>query len=264
MQQMFFLSGIARSGSTLLGSILNQNPDIFVSPTSPLMDIFCLTEEAYNKMETQYTFDKDATLSNLQNSLADNFYANIDKPIIIDKHRGWPRNVNQIKKYITDNPKIICTYRPIAENICSFLKLINKDPNNSVDRELRQLGLECNTYNRAMKLWYNYSNDPYESLKYGLEHHRENLLIVNYDDIINDIDNQMKRIYNFIEIPEYKHSFTTISNTCGEQKDDAWGFKDLHVIRNTITKTSDDPARILGKDLMKFFSDIDDQLMLVE
>jgi len=74
----------------------------------------------------------------------------------------------------------------------------------------------------------------------------------------------MKRIYNFIEIPEYKHSFTTISNTCGEKKDDAWGFKDLQVIRNTITKTSDDPAKILGKDLMKFFSDIDNKLMLVD
>ena len=126
MKQLFFLSGIARSGSTLLGSILNQNPDIYVTPTSPLMDIFCLTEEIYNKMETQYTFNKGATLRNLQNSLADNFYDNINKPIIIDKHRGWPRNVKQIEQHITNNPKIICTYRPVAENICSFLKLIER------------------------------------------------------------------------------------------------------------------------------------------
>jgi len=264
MKQLFFLSGIARSGSTLLGSILNQNPDIYVTPTSPLMDIFCLTEEIYNKMATQYTFDKGATLRNLQNSLADNFYNNINKPIVIDKHRGWPRNVKQIEQHITNNPKIICTYRPVAENICSFLKLIDNDPNNSVDRELRELGLPCDTYHRALKLWYNYSNDPYESLKYGLEHYRKNILIVNYDDIIDDIEHQMNRIYNFLEIPEYKHSYTAISNTCGEQKDEAWGFKNLHEIRNTITKTSNDPAKILGKDLLEFFNKFDNELMLID
>ena len=263
MKQLFFLSGIARSGSTLLGSLLNQNPDIYVTPTSPVLDIFCLTEEVYNKVEVQYTFDKKTTLNNLQYHIPKSFYANINKPYVIDKHRGWPRNVNQIKAHITDNPKIICTYRPIAENICSFLKLIEKDPNNSVDRELKELGLPCDTYHRAMKLWYNYSNDPYESLKYGLEHHRENLLIVNYDDIISDIDNQMKRIYNFLEIPEYQHSYTNISNTCGEQKDDAWGFNNLHDIRDTITKTSNNPAEILSKDLLEFFNNIDNQLLLV-
>lgn len=264
MKQMFFLSGIARSGSTLLGSILNQNPDIHVSPTSPLMDIFCLTEEAYNKVETQYTFDKKTTLDNLQQHIPHSFYANVNKPYIIDKHRGWPRNVRQIKAHITDNPKIICTYRPLAENICSFLKLIDKDPNNSVDRELRELGLPCDTYHRAMKLWYNYSSDPYESLKYGLEHHRKNILIVNYDDIINDIENQLDRIYTFLEIPKYQHSYSNISNTCGEQKDDAWGFKDLHIIRNTISKTSIDPTTILSRDLIEFFSKLDNQLMLIE
>lgn len=264
MKQMFFLSGIARSGSTLLGSILNQNPDMYVTPTSPLMDIFCLTEDVYNKMATQYTFDKKTTLTNLQTSLPYNFYANINKPYVIDKHRGWPRNVKQIKQYITDNPKIICTYRPTAENICSFLKLIEKDPNNSVDRELREIGLPCDTYHRAMKLWYNYSSDPYESLKYGLENYRKNILIVNYDDIVYDIGNQMKRIYNFLEIPEYQHSYTNISNTCGEQKDEAWGFKNLHDIRDTISKTSNDPSKILSKDLLRFFNGFDDELLLVD
>lgn len=263
MKQLFFLSGIARSGSTLLGSILNQNPDIYVTPTSPLMDIFCLTEQIYNKVNIQYTFDKNTTLSNLQTSLANNFYANIDKKYIFDKHRGWPKNVTQIKNNITDTPKIICTYRPIAENICSFLKLIENDPNNSVDRELRELGLPCDTYHRSLKLWYNYSNDPYESLKYGLEHHRENLLIVNYDDIITNIDNEISRIYNFLEIPKYNHSYTNISNTCGEQKDEAWGFKNLHDIRDTITKTSNDPAKILGRDLLEFFTKLDNELLLV-
>jgi sulfotransferase len=264
MQNLFFLSGLARSGSTLLGSILNQNPDIHVSPTSPLMDIFCLTELDYQKMDQQYTYDKQTTVNNLHKVLSSTFYQHIDKPYIIDKHRGWPRNVNQIKQYITDSPKIICTYRPIAEIICSFIKLMDKDPNNVIDKTLRERGLEINRYNRAMLLWYEYATDPYGSLKYGLENHRENILVVSYDDIVNDTINQIARIYKFLEVPEYTHTFDNINNTCNEAKDVAWGFEGLHDIRSSISKTSNDPKTVLGKDLYEFFVKQDNQLMLIE
>jgi hypothetical protein len=113
-------------------------------------------------------------------------------------------------------------------------------------------------------LWYNYSNDPYESLKYGLENHRENILVVSYDDIVNDVENQLSRIYNFLEIPEYTHTFDNISNTCNEAKDVAWGFEGLHDIRSSISKTSNDPKTVLGKDLYEFFVKQDNQLMLIE
>lgn len=264
MKHLFFLSGIARSGSTLIGSILNQNPDIYVSPTSPLMDLFCYTELDYQKVDVQYTFDKQTTMFNLHKVLANTFYEHIDKPYVIDKHRGWPKNINQIKQFITNNPKIICTYRPLPESITSFLKLMDKDPNNVVDRELRERGLEINRYNRAMMLWYNYSNDPYESLKFGLENFRENILVVKYDDIINDVENQLSRIYNFLEIPNYTHTFDNITNTCSEVKDVAWGFEGLHDIRSTISKTSDDARNVLGKELFEFFTKLDNELMLIE
>lgn len=264
MKQLFFLSGLARSGSTLIGSILNQNPNIHVSPTSPLMDLFCLTELDYQRIDKQYTFDKQTTIDNLHKVLANTFYEHIDKPYIIDKHRGWPKNIKQIEQYITQNPKIICTYRPLAEIICSFIKLMDKDPSNIIDKTLHERGLEINRYNRAMLLWYEYATDPYGSLKYGLENHRENILVVNYDDIVNDIENQLSRIYNFLDIPQYVHTFDNITNTCNEAKDVAWGFKGLHDIRSSISKTSDDARTVLGKELFEFFTKLDNELMLIE
>jgi sulfotransferase len=260
MKQLSFLSGLPRSGSTLLGSILNQNPDIYVSPTSPLIDLFILTGNSYESKESQYTFDRQTTIDNLHKVLASTFYQHIDKPYIIDKHRGWPRNAHQIKKYITKNPNIICTYRPLAEVYTSFIKLMRNDPNNIIDTKLLEKGLEINTYNRAMALWYETGNEPYDSLKHGLENHRESILVVNYDDIVNDIENQLSRIYNFLEIPHFKHSFNSIENTCAESKDAAWGFKGLHDIRSTLIKTSDDPRKVLGEELYEFFNNLDKQL----
>jgi hypothetical protein len=114
-----------------------------------------------------------------------------------------------------------------------------------------------------MTLWYEYGNDPYNSLKHGLENYRENILIVNYHDIVNNIEDELTKIYNFLEIPHFKHSFSNIENTCAEAKDVEWGFKGLHDIRSTLSKTSDDPQKVLGKELYKFYNDLDNQLPLI-
>ena len=56
MKTLYFLGGFPRSGSTLLGSLLNQHPDIYVSPTSPLGDVVTDIEKIFNKIDEQYTF----------------------------------------------------------------------------------------------------------------------------------------------------------------------------------------------------------------
>lgn len=262
MKQLFFLSGIARSGSTLLGSILNQNPVIHVSPTSPLLDLYCMTEESLQKLNNQYTFDLAKISPAIHGTLHTSYYSNIDKEYVIDKHRGWPRNIDTIKKIITPNPKVICTHRPIVENIVSFLKLVNKDPNNFIDRDLRSRGIPLNTHNRAMCLWQNYSSDPFYSLKHGLEHNRKHIHIVRYDDIVSQPEQELKNIYNFLEIEPYdKHYFNNINNTCAEH-DSNWGMKDLHTIKPELKKTSDDPLEVLGEELVEYFTKIEKQLNL--
>ena len=263
MKQFFFLSGSARSGSTLLGSILNQNPNIHVSPTSPLLDLFCLVEGNLQQLTQQYTFDLSQVSPNVHDGLAQSFYKHIDKPYIMDKHRGWPKNVESIKKVITPNPKVICTHRPIAETIVSFIKLMRTDPNNSVDKTLIQRRIPITTENRARLLWEEYAIEPFYGFKYGLENNRESLFIVEYDDIVYNTFDTLKNIYQFLEIPYYdKHYTNRIENTCAEAKDEAWGFKGLHDIKPTIVKTSDDPLTVLGSELYDFFCQIESQLKL--
>ena len=260
MKTYYFLSGIARSGSTLLGSILNQNPDFYVSPTSPLLDLYCLTEESLHKLNNQYTFDLNAISPNIHKSLHTSYYSNIDKQFIFDKHRGWPRNINTIKQIITPNPKVICTYRPIAENIVSFLKLVNNDPDNFVDRDLKKNYIPINTKNRAMWIWNNYSSDPFYSMVHGLQHNRKHIHVVNYHDLIKDPQEQLGQIYNFLDLNFFnQHTFDNINNTCAEN-DSNWGMKDLHTLRPNLAKTSDDPIEILGEELFEHFYKIDLQL----
>lgn len=254
---IYFLSGLPRSGSTLLGSILNQNPEVYVSPTSPLLDLLCLQNEALNRVKEQYTFDEVIQSESIYNALPKAFYQHIKKPHIIDKHRAWPRNVMPAQLHVNNNPKIICTNRPVAEVVVSFLKLINKDPDNFIDKELKKKCIPITTENRARELWENYIKDAWQSFQIGLQNYKKSLHFVSYNDIIVDPFNTINGVYDFLEIERFQHQFDIISNSCEESKDAAWGLKDLHTIRPKLAKTSDDPVSVLGKDLCNYFKQFD-------
>jgi sulfotransferase len=257
MKQLFFLAGLPRSLSTGLGSILSQNPSITVTPTSPLLDLLCYTNEAFNRLNEKYTYDSKTVSSNVYKGIVESFFENIPTPIVIDKHRGHPRNVNPLKMFVTPNPKIICTVRPIPEVISSYIKLIekNKQDDNFVDNSLRNKRIPVNISNRAKCLWEEYISDPYQSMIHGIKNHREHLHIVEYNELVNNPTNALKDIYKFLELPFYEgHQFNNIHNHCAEEKDAAWGLENLHKIRPKLEKTSTPPEEILGPFLTDYYT----------
>lgn len=256
--RIHFLAGLPRSGSTLLGSILNQNDNLRVSPTSPLYPLMVNTNEQFNILNMQYTFDMATKRDAVFNSILQAFYPDDrEQPIAIDKHRGWPGNVRAIRNYIDSNPKIICPVRPIAEIIASYISLAERDENNFIDSELLSLGEEVCNESRANYLWQVTLKPCYESMVDGLRDHPEALLLVEYDSLVFNPRDTLERIYRFCEIPSFEHHFDEIENTCEESKDDAWGLRNLHTIRPTLNKTSVDPLMYLPKNAIDYFRQFD-------
>jgi sulfotransferase len=256
MKQVFFLSGLPRSGSTLLGSILGQNPEISVTPTSPLLDLMCYTNESFQRLNANYTFDYEKTSDAIYESIINGYYNLFPNPIVIDKHRGWPRNLVPVKKFITPNPKIICTIRPISEIITSYIKLINENnqKDNFVDESLRKKNIPISTENRAKVLWEEYISDPYQSTLFGIKNYRENLFFVEYNDLILNPLETINKINNFLNIKKYdNYNFENIINYCAETKDKAWGLENLHNIRKKLEKKSVEPSKILGDYLKNYY-----------
>ena len=252
---IFFLSGLPRSGSTLLGSILGQNSKITVTPTSPLLDLMCYTNESFQRLNKTYTFDYKTVSDNIYKGILENFYNNINTEIVIDKHRGWPRNITPIKQYITDNPKIICTYRRISEIITSYIVLIEKDKSKSnfIDEALKESNQSITIENRAKILWYKFISDPYESTVFGLKNCRKNIHFVSYDELTSNPQSCFSKIYKFLNMEDYTHNFDDIINYCVEDKDYAWGVNGLHDIRTKLEKKSVDPINVLGPYLTNYY-----------
>ncbi|NBV28439.1 sulfotransferase [bacterium] len=254
MKTLYFLSGLPRSGSTLLGSILSQHPKLQATPTSPLADLLCWIDEGFSKLDFQYTYDKEQIQYNTYHSILENFYNHIEKPCILDKHRGWPKNVSSIQKFLHQSPKIIATNRRISEILSSYIILIEKNgTDNFVDAHLRGEGKEINIDNRIECLWKHYVSDPYKSLVYGLQHNPQNIHLVDYNDLIQNPEKELSKIYDFLEIESHSHDFSDILNTCAEDKDYAWGIENLHEIRSELKRTSPPPEEVIGEENVKLY-----------
>jgi sulfotransferase len=246
---IFFLSGLPRSGSTLLGSLIGQREDFTVTPTSPFLDLLCYIDEAFLKLNKNYTFDKDTISNNVYKRVVEGYFENIETKYILDKHRGHPRNVVPLKMFANPNPKIVCTVRPVSEIITSYITLIekNKGKTNFIDEDIIKNGMAINNTNRAKVLWENYISDPYASMVHGLKNNKENLFLVEYKKLVDEPESVLNKIYEFLGVGEYNnHNFNNIKNKCSEDKDFAWGLDGLHEIRSELKKVSQSPKDVIG------------------
>ena len=260
MKKVYTLAGLPRTGSTVLASLLNQHPDIYVSGTSPLLDLLCYTETTWSNVKEYYKEQNPEQVMNIYRSLIQGFYQHIPKPIIIDKHRAWARNVGGLRNIGFDNPKVICTIRPIPEIISSYIKLMNKDMvgNNFVDTTLKKRGLTLSIKNRCEFLWKELVYNTYESVQIGLHTSRENILFLTYDQIVHRPMDALQTVYNFLDIPSYDgHTFNNINNINLENDEEYWQFPGLHQIRSELKAEPNKPEDIIGAELTQYFQQFD-------
>ena len=258
-----YLSGLPRSGNTVVSSLLNQNPSIYSSPLSPVCGyLWALYQDFLNQeniIRNKDSFGSDAIFSNLLS----NYYSNIDKPIIFDREKAWgtPANLSLIKTYFTKEPKIVYTVRPIIEILASFIHL----GTNWIDQGMANNNWNYKTYLSANDNCCDYLMQPYGEMDKALLalneiNKKENkgiFHIVEYSDLISKPQETMDGIYKFIGVDSFKHNFNKIIKL--ETDDDAaLGMpEDLHKVRPILKKTSPKPEDILSDYVLSKYSNIE-------
>ena len=260
--KLYFLAGLPRSGSTLLTKILNQNPNIFASTNSPLLDTIHYTEEYLLHQSEQVKaseFFHQNAIHTLQ-QIPKNLYHNIKEPIIIDKSRGWSNQIPHIQDYITKTPKIICPVRDITDILVSFLALIEKNnQSNFIDEGLLKLGLTLTNENRCEYLMSpaGIIGQSYfaltESVRKG---YKDFLLFVEYENLVSQSQQELNRIHKFLEIDDYAYDFEKINDKFPE-KDEVYGLNEMHKVRPKVSKIYRDKSQYLNESLMKKYSEME-------
>lgn len=244
-KQFSFLSGLPRTGSTLLCSILSQNPKIHAEGHSHVCEMIrqvyygSRNDRLDNWKEYILVSQKQKSIEDVLRMVPYVYYADVNKSIIIDKDRNWtlPDNLDLIKLYVEKNPKIIVLVRPVEEIISSTINL-----------RLKNNFQEDSLYDNILT-----HNDPTLSSIDGVIWAKENntgeFLFIHYDDLVFDTKKTIKKIYDFCEWSTYEHDLGNIIRPF-EQNDEVYGLMGLHDVRKTVYKQKyhiDLPKNILKK-----------------
>ena len=240
-----FLAGLPRSGNTMLSALLNQNPDIYSTPLSPISSLMWNFADSCNTLESTNRNTENKIKSEIfLSSFMDNYYKEVEKPVVIDREKAWgtPANLNIIKQYITPTPKIIFTVRDILEIIASFIKM---------DADYLKNGAYNSNYYMAnyrseKDLVAEFLMEPNGDIGKGLlslasAFYPENkgmFHIVEYNNLVFNPEETMAGIYNFLDMPNYEHNFKKIQKV-ETDNDEILGLpKDLHDIRKSLSNSS--------------------------
>jgi sulfotransferase len=265
-----FMAGLPRSGSTVLSSILNQHPEIYASPQTDLLGILHDLQSQIVIYESYRAGLLTPGYDNVMKRIHENFYYNINKPVIIDKNRGWgtPYNWDNLSHYVNPEGKVVLTMRPILEVLASFIKVAKKtqtitqslpyfDDNlwsshyrDEVDAQVDNLMIANGEIDRAIF-----------SVANLLKNHKDRVHVVWFDDLIEDPQNTLNNIYEFLEIDTYKNNFNNIKEVDKHDDLSGYGMVGLHDVQKKLVKPKTKPEDYLSDYVIKKYGNAIDFLI---
>jgi sulfotransferase len=254
MKKYYFMSGLPRSGSTLLSAILNQNPNMHSGPSSPVVGIMLTLENAISNDELFLAYPKPEQAGRIISSVIENYYSGIESSVIIDKNRSWVNRMHYIPGYFGVEPKILCPVRNMDEILTSFISMHRRNPFdvngkiNFMDEMLVKSNIPLNDENRCQFLSgpNGIIGQSYGGIQQALmEGKQKQLHFIEYDNLINEPKETMRKIYEFLGEEYFEHDFSKIENIHKENDAAVYGLSDMHDVRNSLEKVSGNPKEIL-------------------
>jgi sulfotransferase len=257
----YFIAGLPRSGSSVLSGILNQNPNFYSGPSSPVLSTMSSLENHFNNDELYLAYPKPKQVFKIISELLPNYYEDVDSSVIFDKNRAWPDRIQSIEGYFNIKAKIICPVRDYSEILTSFITLIRKNPYepgqlkiNCIDEQLVKLNIPLSDDNRCQFIASarGILGQSSAVISQAIEQKFSNRLhFVEYKDLIDSPVTTLKSLYEFIDQDYYEHDFCTIRNVNREKDLDVYGLKDMHEVRPKLEANSPKPEDILSQDILE-------------
>jgi sulfotransferase len=248
-----FISGLPRSGSTLLSAILRQNPRFHAMMTSPVGAIYLAMLGAVSRRNEAAVFISEDQKRELITGVFKNYYYKIgEDKVVFDTNRMWCSKMPSIAAHFP-NAKVICCVRHVSWIMDSIERLTRRN-----DLELSGIfGFDAGgtVYTRVNRLatsdgMVGYALDALREAYFG--EYADRLLLVGYEALVRDPAATLAAIYDFTGEATYAHDFENIVYDA-EMFDALLGTPGLHKVRGKV-----EPERrvtVLPPDLFERFQD---------
>lgn len=256
----YFISGLPRSGSSVLSSILNQNPKFYSGSNSPVLSTMIMLEQNFSNDDSFNLNPKPEQAREIISSVLPQYYSDRTEPIIFDKSIFWTFHMKYIEGYFGIKPKVICPVRSTDEILTSFISAIRRNPIdingkiNFIDEQLVKANMPLTDDNRCEFLASSSGTlgQSIESIRKALmEGYDSAIHFVEYQDLINSPEETMNKIYEFLDEEYFHHDFNNLTDVTYQNEDTIYGFSDVPKVRPKLESTSNNPKDILSKNILE-------------
>ena len=254
-KQIYFLCAMPRSGNTLFASIMNQNPDLVVTPNSITLeimkDLFLLkTTDVFQN------FPDEQSLDNVMDEVYKLYYKYWNYKVIID--RGpvcTPSNLKVMQKHFKQPIRCIVLVRDVLDVLASYIKWFETEPtafpnkygHTTIEQKLSMLMNKKGAVAKELM-----------SIQYLL-HHPEMAVFIKYDDLVVNPEKELRKVYTFLNLPYFSHKFIDLDQMTvnGLQYNDGIVGKNMHTIRtNKIMKVENEYKKLIPERFIKEYGHI--------
>jgi len=229
-----FISGLPRSGSTLLAAILRQNPRFHAGITSPVSEMFVALLEAMSDRREASVFLSDEARQRVLRGMIENYYATSEAQVIFDTSRLWCSKMPALAT-LFPQAKLIACVRDTSWIIDSIERLVRRNA-------FRPSGIfnfqgGGTVYTRATALassdgLVGFAYDALREAFFG--EHAQRMLLVQYDTLASDPQKVLNAVYDFIGEPWFEHDFENVTFEDGEAFDERLGTPGLHKVGRQV------------------------------
>lgn len=252
-RKIYFNSSLPRSGSTLVQNILAQNPRFYCTPTSGLLDLLLAARKNYTDLAEFKAQDPDvmkrAFLAFCRFGIHGYFDGITDKPICVDKCRGWYHYYEWLEQF-SPQPKIFCCIRDIRGIISSMDKVFRKNKH-LADVNDNQFTMNMMTSAARAANWLS-------SAPVGVALTRllaaaqtgviQKMHFIRFEDLTVNPRPVMHALYEYLQEPYFEHDFAHVKQIT--QENDSWhGMYGDHKIREQVKPVPNDFNEVLGQNL---------------
>jgi len=210
---LHFISGLPRSGSTLLAAILRQNPRFHAAMTSPVGQVFGAALTAMGAENEFAVFFSEAQKRAILTGIFDGYYAEHNqRPVIFDTNRAWTSRLSALRQLYPQTKMIACVRNP-AWVMDSIEQLVRRNAFD-VSRIFVTPQERATVYARAEALlnqnrMIGFAWSALKEAYYGDD--ADAMLLVDYDILASRPKECIDLIYNFIGEEPFAHDFDNVT-----------------------------------------------------
>lgn len=240
--KVHFISGLPRSGSTLLASILRQNPRFHTDITGPLAPLCGVVHQQIGgNGEFSVLFD-DERRAQILRGLVDVYYAHVPpRCVVFDTNRSWTSRIALLGA-LYPQCKVICCVRDIGwildsieririQNPLKLSKLFTPQAAASLYSRVDALmnsehGLVGSAWSTLREAWFSEG--------------ATRLIVIAYDDLVRDPERILRRLYRQLDEPYFTHDFRNVVYDAPTY-DESLGLPGLHTVHRVVAARERQP-----------------------